>query len=72
MQVLKKEYWQGDKVADVATVSTKGITQFTDKDGNKIAANGLSNYIDNDGKLKANSGLYINGQAATQDDVENW
>ena len=67
---IKKGILAGDKVADVATVSTKGITQFTDKDGNKIAANGLSNYIDNDGKLKANSGLYINGQAATQDDVE--
>ena len=43
---IKKGILAGDKVADVATVSTKGITQFTDKDGNKIAANGLSNYID--------------------------
>ena len=58
------------KVADVTTVTTKGSTQFSDKDGNEIAANGLSNYINNDGTLKANSGLYINGQVATQDDVD--
>ena len=41
-----------------------------DKDGNEIAANGLGNYINNDGTLKANSGLYINGNLATQDDVD--
>ena len=58
------------KVTNVTTVTTKGSAQFSDKDGNEIAANGLSNYINNDGTLKANSGLYINGQVATQDDVD--
>jgi len=41
-----------------------------DNNGNEIAANGLGNYINNDGTLKANSGLYINGNVATQDDVD--
>ena len=41
-----------------------------DNNGNEIAANGLGNYISNDGTLKANSGLYINGNVATQDDVD--
>ncbi len=52
------------KVADVTTVTTKGSTQFSDKDGNEIAANGLNNYINNDGNqlTKQYSGLYINGQ----------
>ena len=68
---IKPGILAGDsKVADVATVTTKGTTQFTDKDGNEIAANGLGNYINNDGTLKANSGLYINGNLATQDDVD--
>ena len=58
------------KVTTVDDVVTKGTTQFTDKDGNEIAANGLGNYINNDGTLKANSGLYINGNAATQNDVK--
>ena len=68
---IKKGILAGDsKVADIADVTTKGVTQFTDKEGNKIAANGLGNYLNNDGTLKANSGLYINGRAATQDDVK--
>ena len=68
---IKKGILAGDsKVADIANVTTKGVTQFTDKEGNKIAANGLGNYLNNDGTLKANSGLYINGRAATQDDVK--
>ena len=67
---IKPGILAGDsKVTDVAKVTTKGTTQFTDKDGNEIAANGLGNYINNDGTLKANSGLYINGNLATQDDV---
>ena len=41
-----------------------------DNNGNEIAANGFGNYINNDGTLKANSGLYINGNVATQDDVD--
>ena len=41
-----------------------------DNNGNEIAANGLGNYINNDGTLKANSGLYINGNVATQDAVD--
>ena len=41
-----------------------------DNNGNEIAANGLGNYINNDGTLKANSGLCINGNVATQDDVD--
>ena len=41
-----------------------------DNNGNEIAANGLGNYINNDGTLKANSGLYINGNVATQDDID--
>ena len=68
---IKPGILAGDsKVTDVAQVTTKGTTQFTDKDGNEIAANGLGNYINNDGTLKANSGLYINGNLATQDDVD--
>ena len=68
---IKKGILAGDsKVADITNVTTKGVTQFTDKEGNKIAANGLGNYLNNDGTLKANSGLYINGRAATQDDVK--
>ena len=67
---IKPGILAGDsKVATVDDVVTKGTTQFTDKDGNEIAANGLGNYINNDGTLKANSGLYINGNLATQDDV---
>ena len=67
---IKPGILAGDsKVTDVTKVTTKGTTQFTDKDGNEIAANGLGNYINNDGTLKANSGLYINGNLATQDDV---
>ena len=46
-----------------------GSVQFSDKDGNEIAANGLSNYINDDGTLKPNSGLYVNGKLATQSDV---
>ena len=41
-----------------------------DNNGNEIAANGLGNYINNDGTLKDNSGLYINGNVATQDDID--
>ena len=68
---IKKGILAGDsKVADITNVTTKGVTQFTDKEGNKIAANGLGNYLNNDGTLKANSGLYINGRVATQDDVK--
>ena len=68
---ITKGILAGDsKVADIDKVTTKGVTQFTDKEGNKIAANGLGNYLNNDGTLKANSGLYINGRAATQDDVK--
>ena len=68
---IKTGILAGDsKVADIADVATKGTSQFTDKDGNEIAANGLGNYINNDGTLKANSGLYINGAAATQNDVD--
>ena len=68
---IKTGILAGDsKVATPDDVVTKGTTQFTDKDGNEIAANGLGNYINNDGTLKANSGLYINGNVATQDDVD--
>ena len=44
--------------------------QFTDKDGNEIAANGLYKYVNEDGTLKADAGLYLNGNVATQDDVD--
>ena len=44
--------------------------QFTDKDGNEIAANGLYKYINEDGTLKADSELYLNGKLANQDDVD--
>ena len=54
------EEW--DKVKSSVTVY--------DNNGNEIAANGLGNYINNDGTLKDNSGLYINGNVATQDDVD--
>ena len=68
---IKKGILAGDsKVADLGNVTTKGVTQFTDKEGNKIAANGLGNYLNNDGTLKADAGLYINGRVATQDDVK--
>ena len=43
--------------------------QFTDKNGNEIAANGLYKYINEDGTLKADSELYLNGKLANQDDV---
>ncbi len=49
----------------------KGSVQFTDNDGNEIAANGLDKYIDKEGKLIPNSGLMLNGNNATQDDVDN-
>ncbi len=66
---ITKGFFAGDK-AELTKVTTKGTAQFTDKEGNKIAANGLGNYLNNDGTLKANSGLYINGRVATQDDVK--
>lgn len=45
-------------VADMSKVKTKGIVQFTDADGNEIAANGLYSYFDKSGKYKG-EGLYI-------------
>ena len=47
--------------------------QFVDKDGNEIAANGLYQYLDDDGKLKADAGLYLQGdklKPASQADVD--
>ena len=68
---IKQGILAGDsKVDNIDNVITKGGAQFTDKEGNKIAANGLGNYLDNDGTLKADAGLYINGRVATQDDVK--
>ena len=57
----------------VTPTYVKSSVQFTDKDGNEIAANGLYQYINDDGTLKENAGLYIKGdtlKAATQDDVD--
>ena len=50
--------------------------QFTDKDGNEIAANGLEKYFNQDGTFKADSGLMKKvGDdlvAATGEDVDNY
>ena len=42
--------------------------QFTDKDGNEIAANGLYRYLNEDGSYKG-EGLYLNGKPAEADAV---
>ncbi len=60
-------------VANLADVKTKGTVQFTDADGNEIAANGLYSYFDKGGKYKG-QGLYIKIgdelKDATEDDVD--
>ncbi len=71
-KAMNKGYMNTERAVDPSYV--KSQVQFTDKDGNEIAANGLSKYIGEDGKLKANSGLMIKqGEdlvAATQEDVD--
>ena len=75
-QADKSKYYKDIKTAkyDTANAVTptyvKSVAQFTDKDGNEIAANGLHKYINEDGTLKSDAGLYLNGKVATQDDVD--
>ena len=72
----KGKYYKDIKVAKYDTANAvpptyvKSVAQFTDKDGNEIAANGLHKYINEDGTLKSDAGLYLNGKVATQDDVD--
>ena len=72
----KSKYYKEITVAKFETSKAvdptyeKSSVQFTDKDGNEIAANGLYKYINDDGTLKADAGLYLNGNVATQDDVD--
>jgi len=47
---------------------TGKASQFTDKDGNEIAANGLYRYLNDDGSYKG-EGLYLNGKPAEADAV---
>jgi flagellin len=61
-----------DPAAEVTAdkMYTKGVVQFTDKDGNEIAQNGLDKYINKDGKVIGD--LFLNGGKvrATDADVE--
>jgi len=61
----------GDTIATSALKSTDtSIVQFTDKDGNEIAANGLYKYLDKDGNYKG-SGLYLNEKPVDSEKVKN-
>lgn len=72
----KAKYYKDVKTAKYDTDKAvepsyeKSLAQFTDKDGNEIAANGLYKYINEDGTLKSDAGLYLNGRVAEQKDVD--
>ena len=59
----------GTSVAYSAYKTTGTAAQFTDKDGNEIAANGLYRYFGDDGSYKG--GLYLNNEAASSAAVEH-
>ena len=60
--------------ADFTKYKTEAAIQFTDADGNEIAANGLYSYFDESGKYKGD-GLYVKVgdklKAATQEQIDD-
>ena len=65
----KKDATMMGTAAVTSDFKATGVVQFTDKDGNEIAANGLYRYLNDDGTY-AGKGLYLNGEAADASDVE--
>ena len=64
-----------DAITDITAYTEDKSVQFTDKDGNEIAANGLAQYLDEEGNYDtAKGGLFLKVgdklEAATTKDVE--